>query len=226
MVPSNHLILCCPFFPVPSIIPGIRSFPVSQLFASGSQSIEASASVLPMNIQSWFPLGLTVWPTFSPKDSQESSSAPQFKSINSSVLSLPYGPTLTSIRDHWKNRSFDYMDVCWQRHVFAFNTLSRFVIVFLPRSKRLLISWLQSLSTVILEPKKIVCCCFHFIPIYLPWSDGPKCHDLSFLTLEFKPGFSLTSFTFIRGSLVPFGFLPLNWYHLHMRDYWYFFQQS
>ena len=151
MVPSNHLILCCPFSPVSSIIPSIRSFPVSQLFASGSQSIEASASVLPMNIQSWFPLGLTVWPTFSPEDSQESSSVPQFKSINSSVLSLLYGPTRTSIRDHWKNRSFDYMDLCWQRHVFAFNTLSRFVIVFLPRSKCLLTSWLQSLSTVILE---------------------------------------------------------------------------
>ena len=48
-----------------------------------------------------------------------------------------------------------------------FNTLSRFVTAFLPRSKRLLISWLQSLSTVILEPKKIVCHCFHCFPIYL-----------------------------------------------------------
>ena len=64
-----------------------------------------------------------------------------------------------------------------------FNMLSRLVLAFLPRSKRLLISWLQSLSTVILKPKKIVCqCfhCFHCFPIYLPWSDGTRFHDLSF----------------------------------------------
>ena len=62
-----------------------------------------------------------------------------------------------------------------------FNTLSRFVIAFLPRSQHLLISWLQSSSAVILEPSKIVCHCFHCFPIYLPWSDGTRCHNLSFL---------------------------------------------
>ena len=66
-----------------------------------------------------------------------------------------------------------------------FNMLSRFAIVFLPRSKRLSISWLQSPSTVILEPKKIKSHCFYFFPIYLPWSDGTRCHDLSFLNVEF-----------------------------------------
>ena len=65
-----------------------------------------------------------------------------------------------------------------------FNMLSRFVIAFLPRRKCLLISWLQSPSTVILEPKKIKCLYFHF-PIYLLWSDGTGCHDLSFLNVEF-----------------------------------------
>ena len=68
-----------------------------------------------------------------------------------------------------------------------FNILSRLVIVFLPRSKHLLISWLQSPSAVILEPKKIVCQCFHCFPIYLPWSDGTRCHDLSFLNVELCP---------------------------------------
>ena len=62
-----------------------------------------------------------------------------------------------------------------------FLLLSRLVIAFLPRSKHLLISWLQSPSTVILEPKKIVSHCFHCFPIYLPWSDGAWCHDLCFL---------------------------------------------
>ena len=65
-----------------------------------------------------------------------------------------------------------------------FNMLSRFVITFLPRSKRLLISWLQSASAVIWEPPKIVCHCFHCFLIYLLWSDGIRCHDLSFLNVE------------------------------------------
>ena len=65
-----------------------------------------------------------------------------------------------------------------------FNMLSRLVIAFLPRNKRLLILWLQSPATVILEPKNIVCHCFHCFPIYLPWSDGTGCHDLTFLNVE------------------------------------------
>ena len=88
--------------------PASGSFPVSQFFASGGQSIgaSASASVLPMNIQGWFPSGLTgVWSPCSPRDSQESSSIPQFKSINSSALSFLYSPTLTSIHEYWRNHS-------------------------------------------------------------------------------------------------------------------------
>ena len=65
-----------------------------------------------------------------------------------------------------------------------FNMLSRLVITFLPRRKCLLISWLQSLSAVILEPINKVSHCFHCFPIYLPWSDGTGCHDLSFLNVE------------------------------------------
>ena len=65
-----------------------------------------------------------------------------------------------------------------------FNMLSRLVIAFPPRSKCLLISWLHSPSAVILEPKKIVCHCFHCFPIYLPWSDGTRCLDLHFLNVE------------------------------------------
>ena len=80
-----------------------------------------------------------------------------------------------------------------------FNMLSRLVITFLPRSKCLLISCLQSPSLVILEPLKYkVSHCFHCFPIYLPWSDGTRCHNLSFLNVEFKSTFSLFSFTFIK----------------------------
>ena len=75
-----------------------------------------------------------------------------------------------------------------------FNTLSWFVIAFLPRSKRLLISWLQSLSAVILEPKKIKCVTLHFFPIYLPWSEGTGCYDLCFFNVEFQVSFFISSF--------------------------------
>ena len=85
------------------------------------------------------------------------------------------------------------MDLCWQS-----NILSRLVIAFLPRSKHLLISWLQSSSAVILEPKKTKSVSFHCFPIYLPWSDGTGCMILVSCMLSFKPAFSLSSFTFIK----------------------------
>ena len=71
------------------------------------------------------------------------------------MLSFLHSPTLTSIHDDWKNHSFDYMDLCCKVLSLLFNMLSRLAIAFLPRSKRLLISWLQSPSAVILEPQKI-----------------------------------------------------------------------
>ena len=110
VMPSNHLILCHPFLLLPSILPSIRVFQMSQLFASGGQNIgvSASTSVLPMNTQDWSPLEWTAWISSSPRDSQESSPIPQFKSINSSLLSFLYSPTLTSIHDYWKNHNFDY----------------------------------------------------------------------------------------------------------------------
>ena len=96
-----------PFSSCPQSFPTSGSFQMSQLFASGGQSIgvSASASVLPMNMHDWFPLGWTGWVSLQSKDSQESSPAPQFKSISSLVLSFLYSPTLTSIHDHWKNHS-------------------------------------------------------------------------------------------------------------------------
>ena len=102
--------------------PESESFLMSWLFPSSGQSIgmSASASVLPMNIQDWFPLKLTGWSPCCPRDSQESSPAPQLETINSWALSLFYSPGLTSIHDSWRNRSFDYTDLCWQSDVSAF----------------------------------------------------------------------------------------------------------
>ena len=78
-------------------------------FAWGGQStgVSALASFLPKNSQNWSPLGWTGGSPCSPRDSQESSPTPQFKSINSSTLSFLHSPTLTSIHDHWKNHSLD-----------------------------------------------------------------------------------------------------------------------
>ena len=89
--------------------PASGSFLMSQLFVSSGQSIgvSTSASVLPMNIQDWFPLGWTGWISLQSKGLSESSPTLQFKSIYSLALSLLYGPALTSIHDYWKNHSFD-----------------------------------------------------------------------------------------------------------------------
>ena len=98
-----------PFSSCPQSLPASESFPMSQLFAWGGQSIgvSASTSVLPMNTRDWSPLGWTGWISCSPRDSQKSSPTPQFKGINSLVLSFLYSPTLTSIHDYWKNHSLD-----------------------------------------------------------------------------------------------------------------------
>ena len=100
-----------PFSSCLQSFPASGSFQMGQFFQSGGQSIgvSASISVLPLNTQDWSPLGWTGWISSpcSPRDSQESSPTPQFKSINSSALSFLYSPTLTSIHDHWENHSID-----------------------------------------------------------------------------------------------------------------------
>ena len=130
---------------------------MSQFFTSGGQSIgaSASASVFLMNIQGWFPFGWTGWISLQSKGLLRMfPSKPHFKSINSLVLSFLYSPTLTSTHDYWKTHSFDYMSFASKVISLLFNVMSIFDISFLIRSKCLLILWLQSLSTVILEPKK------------------------------------------------------------------------
>ena len=96
-----------PFFSHLQSFPVSGSFPTSQFFASGGQSIgiSASASILTINIQDWFPLVLTGLISLLHRDSQESSPTPQFKSINSSALSFLYSPPRTSIPDYWKIHS-------------------------------------------------------------------------------------------------------------------------
>ena len=96
-----------PFSSCPQSFLALRSFLMSQLFASGVQHIGTSASVLPMAIQGWFSLASTGLISLLSKGLSRSP-APEFKSIDFPVFSLLYGPTLTSIHDSWKNHSFDY----------------------------------------------------------------------------------------------------------------------
>ena len=153
VIPSNHLVLCHPLVLLPSIFPSIRSFQNdSVLCLRWPKYWSFSFSISPSNEYS----GLISFSTDnSSRDSQESSLTPQFKIINSSSLSFLYSPTLTSIHDYWKTIALTRWTFVGKVMSLLFNMLSRLVIAFLPKSKCLLILWLQSLSAVILEPRKI-----------------------------------------------------------------------
>ena len=111
-----------PFSSCPKSLPASGSFLMSQLFTGVAQVLEFQLQHQPFQ---WTPRtgllqdGLVGSPC-SPRDSQESSPAPQFKSINFLVLSFLHSPTLTSMHDHWKNHSLDQTDLCWQSNVSAF----------------------------------------------------------------------------------------------------------
>ena len=115
-----------------------------------------------------------------------------------------------------------------------FNTLSRFVIAFLPRSKYLLISWLQLPLEVVLEPKNMKSVSISFFSHFLPWSDGTGCHDvkgpyvimLVFWKLSFKPAFSLFSFTFIKRLFSSSSVSAIRMVSSARQGYWYFSWQS
>ena len=109
-ISSSDALFFCPWS-----FPASGAFPMSCLFESDDQNTGASAlaSVLPVNIQCWFPLRL-VWSLCSPRDSQESSPAPQFEGINSLVFCVLYGSALTIVHDHWEDHSLDSTDLYWQ----------------------------------------------------------------------------------------------------------------
>ena len=121
VMPSNHLILWCLLFLLPSVFPSIRDFSnESGCSHQGDQNTGASAlaSVISMSIQGWFPLRLTGdWSPSYPRDSRDSSPAPQFKSINSLAFCLLYSPALTIICGHWEDHNLDYTDICQQLYL-------------------------------------------------------------------------------------------------------------
>ena len=207
-----------PFSSCLQSFPASGSFPISQLFTSGGQSIGASASVLPVNIQGWFPLGSTGLISLLSKRLSRIFSSTTVWRLNLQCsaffivhLSHPYmttGKTIALTRWTLVGKVMSLL----------FNMLSRLIIAFLPSSKHLLISWLQSPAAVILEPKKIKSVTvFIVFPSICHEEMGPDAMILIFWMLSFKPAFhsplSLSSRGFLggekkRGFLVLLCFLP------------------
>ena len=136
MMPSNHLILCRPLLLLPSIFASNGVFSnESVLRIRWPECWSLSFNISPSNEHSGLISFRMDWLDFlEVQGTLESSPTPQFKNINSSVLSFLYGPTLTFIYDYWKNHSFDYPDVCCKVMSLLYNMLSRLVLAFLPRS--------------------------------------------------------------------------------------------
>ena len=122
VIPSNHLILCCPLLLLPSSLPSIWVFSSeSVLHIRCPKSWSFSFSIIPSNEYSGLIIFRIAWfDLIAVQGTLKSSPAPQFKITNSLALSFLYGPALISIHDHWKNHSFDWMDLCWQSNVSAF----------------------------------------------------------------------------------------------------------
>ena len=184
---SKHFILCHPLHLPPSIFPSIRVFSnESVIYIRWTKHWSFNFSICPSNVYSglisfrmdWLNL-LAGQGTLKSLLQHHSSKASilqrsAFFIVQLSHLNMTSGKTIALTRRTFVGKVMSLL----------FNKLSRLVIAFLTRSKRLLISWLQSPSAVILEPQKMVCHSFHCFPICLPWSDGTRCHDLSFLNVE------------------------------------------
>ena len=187
VIPSYHLILCCPLLLLPSIFPSIRVFSSeSALCIRWPRYWSVSFNITPSNEYSglisfrmdWLDL-LAVQGTLKSLLQHHSSKASILRHSAFFIVQLSHSYMTTG-----KTTALTRWTFVGKVMSLLFNMLSRLVITCLPRSKRLLISWLQSPSAVILEPPKIVCHCFRCFPIYLPRSDGTRCHDLSFLNAE------------------------------------------
>ena len=184
VMPSNQLILCCPLLLPSSIFPSIRVFPnESVLRIRWPKYWSVSFSISPSNEYSrlisfrmdWLDL-LAVQETLKSLLQHNSwkASILRHSAVFIVHLSHPYMTTGKTIALTKQTNVGKVMSL-------LFNMLSRLVITLIPRSKCLLISWLQSPSAVIWSPKNKVSHCF---PIYFPWTDGTRCHDLHFLNTE------------------------------------------
>ena len=200
VMPSNHLICHLLLLP-PSISSSIRVFQICQFFISGGQNIGSfSFSISPSNEYSGLITFGMNW-----LDLLESQgmlkSLLQHHSSKASILrrSAFFIVQLSHLyMTAGKAIALTIWTFAGKVMSLLYNTLSRLVMIFLPRSKRLLISWLKSPSTVILEPTKLSLSLFPLFPHLFAEVMGPDAMILVFWMLSFKPNFSLSSFTFIK----------------------------
>ena len=188
VMPSSHLILCRPLLLLPTVPPSNRVFSnESTLPMRWPKYWSFSFSISPSNEHlglisfrmDWLGL-LAVQGTLKNLLQSHSSKASIFRCSTFFTVQLSHPYMITG-----KTRALTRQTFVGKVMPQLFNMLSRLVITFLPRSKCLLISWLQSPSAVILEPpKNKVWHRFHCFPMYFPWSDGTRCHALSFLNVE------------------------------------------
>ena len=188
VMPSNHLVLCCLLLLLPSIFPSIRVFSNESALCIRwpkywSFSFNISPSIEHKRLISFRMDGLdplAVQGTLKHLIPHHSSKASILLCSAFFIVQLSH-PYMTTGKTIALTRQTFGGNVMF----LLFNMLSRLVLSFLPRSKSLLISWLQSPSAMILEPKKnkVSHCCQCF-PIYLPWSEETGCHDLRFLNVE------------------------------------------
>ena len=195
--------------------PASGSFLMSRLFSD--QSIRVSPSVLPRNIQGWFPLGWTGLISLLTKGLSRVFSSTTWMASILQDLALFMVQLSHSYMTTGKTIALTIWTFVSKMKSLLFNTLYRFVIVYLPRSKHLLISWLQSLSTVILEPEKIRSVTVSIVsPSICQEVMGSNVTILVFWMLSFKPAFSHSSFTFIKKLFGSSLFSAIRWYHLHI----------
>ena len=232
VMPSRHLLLWCPLL-LPLIFPSVRGFsnessvcirwPKYWSFSFCISPSHEYSALLSLKID-WFDL-LAVQGTFRSLLQHHSSEASILchSAIFTVQLSQPYVTTGKTIAFLPMGRSKTIGTFVGRVMPLLFNTLSRFVIIFLLRSNHLLISWLQSLSAVILEPKKWKFShCFHLFPFYLPCSNGARCHEFSSLIFSVKLLLSLSSFIHIKRFFSSSCYLSIHWYHLHIWRCWCF----
>ena len=191
-----------PSSPSPSLFPCIRVFSNESTVCIRWQNYWSfSFNIRPSNEYSGLISFKTDW---FDQNSQESSPALQFESINYLAPCLLYSPVLTTICGHWEDRNLDYTDLYWQRNVSAFQHTVEVSHSFLAKTQ----TSSDSLAAVTIcsdfrAQEEEICHYFHLFPFYLPWGNRAGCHDLSFLIFSFKTSFSLSSFTLIKRSSVP-----------------------
>ena len=227
---AKHLILCCPLLLLSSIFPSIRGFsnelslhirwPKYWSFSFSNSHSNEYSGLVSLRVDGFDLLALQATLKSLLQHHNSKASILQhsaFFMVQLSHLCMTSGKTIVLTIRIFVDKVISLL----------FHMLSRSVIAFLPKSKRLLISWLQSASVMILEPRKIKSDTVSTVSLSISHEVmGPDAMIFIFWILSFKPTFSLSSFTFIKRLFSSSLLSAIRWCHLHIWGYWYFSRQS